>query len=358
VSVDRPGEPDPSPSATPPWSILLVSYAEPAALSACLAALTPQLAPADEVLVVDNAGSPYVAALVAGVPQARLLSPGRNLGYGGGNNLAAGVARGHYLLILNPDVRPTPGFLQHMADALDSLPPLALVTATLLLPDGRVNAQGNDVSYAGITTCRGLGDRVRRSATFPVTAVSGAAFAVRRADFEALGGFDEQFFLYLEDTDLSLRALLLGGSCWCAGDAVATHDYRWRFSPEKHYELEKNRLQLLVKTFRRGTLAALSPGLFLVEVGTLAYATLRGPAHLRAKLRAYMLVVHGGPGLRARRRRLQAARRVGDDAVLQACRWRIPLRQPLGPLVGRTLEWLLAPALYLPYAAARVLPKK
>jgi GT2 family glycosyltransferase len=358
VTVDRPGEPDRSPAAAPSWSILIVHYADPAALRACLAALTPQLAPADEILVVDNAGSPEAAALVAGAPQARLLSPGRNLGYGGGNNLAARAARGRYLLILNPDVRPTAGFLQHMAVAMDFMPPLALVTATLLLPDGRVNAQGNDVSYAGITTCRGLGDRHHRPGTFPVPAISGAAFAVRRADFQSLGGFDEQFFLYLEDTDLSLRALMLGGSCWCAGDAVATHDYRWRFSPEKQRELEKNRLQLLVKTFRRGTLVALSPGLFLVELGTLAYATLRGPAHLRAKLRAYALVARGHRSVRARRRRLQAARLVGDDVILRACRWRIPLRQPLGPLVGTALAGLLAPAFYLPYAAARVLLKR
>jgi GT2 family glycosyltransferase len=355
VRFDSQREPGPPPSPAPIWSILIVYYADVAALRACLAALIPQLAPSDEIIVVDNADSREIVALVAGVHQAQVLSPGRNLGYGGGNNLAASVARGQYLLIVNPDVLLEPTFLQHMRRAMESVPPLALVTATLLLPDGRVNALGNDVTYAGITTCRGLGDRHRRSSLFPAPAISGAAFAIRRVDFQTLTGFDEQFFLYLEDTDLSLRALLLGGSCWCAGDAVATHGYRWRFSADKQGEVEKNRQQMLIKIFRRETLLALSPGLFLVEVCTLAYATLRGPAHLRAKLHAYVLVVRGRRNLRARRRHLQAARLVSDDVILQACRWRIPFRQQLGPQIGTILEWLLAPAFYLPYAFARSL---
>ncbi|MGI8914078.1 MAG: glycosyltransferase family 2 protein [Chloroflexota bacterium] len=343
--------------ATPTWSILIVHYANVDALLTCLTALAQQVAPEDEILVVDNQGSPAVTALVSGVAQARLLTPGRNLGYGAGNNLAAATARGRYVMILNPDVAPRPAFLRHMAAALDGLPELALVTATLLLPDGRVNALGNDVTYAGITTCRGLGQRHVPGGVYPVPAISGAALALRRSAFHTLGGFDEQFFLYLEDTDLALRARLRGGSCWCAGDAVAVHDYRWRFSPTKQLELEKNRLQLVLKVYRRETLLALLPGLLLVELCTIAYAALRGPAFLQAKLRAYVLLFEDRHGLRSRRRRLQAERLVDDDVVLVTCRWRIPFRQQLGPLVGTAVEWLLAPAFYLPFTAARALAR-
>jgi GT2 family glycosyltransferase len=257
------------------------------------------------------------------------------------------------LLILNPDVLPNSAFLRHMTAALHAVPDMALVTATLLLPNGRVNAQGNDVTYAGITTCRGLGDKKHRTGLHPVPAVSGAAFAVRRRDFQTLGGFDEQFFLYLEDTDLSLRAVLRGGSCWCAGDAVAMHDYRWRFSPGKQRELEKNRLQLLLKVFQRSTLLILSPGLILVEICTIGYALLRGPAYLRAKIGAYTQLVRGRRSLRRRRAQVQAERRVDDGVLLGRCTWRIPFQQQLGVIPGTALEWLLAPFFALPYAAAR-----
>jgi GT2 family glycosyltransferase len=334
------------------WSVLIVSYGDAPALRACLAAVEQQRSPGCEVIVVDNRGSAETAAAVASSPQARLLAPGRNLGYGAGNNVAAAAARGRYLLVLNPDVVLAPRFLQRMAEALAVAPALGLVTATLLLPDGRVNALGNVVAYSGITTCRALGDRLFPTGVYPVPAISGAAFAIRRSDFHALGGFDEHFFLYLEDTDLSLRARLQGGSCWCVGDAIARHDYHWRFSPAKQLELEHNRLQVLLKTFRLPTLLALAPGLLLVEAGTLAYATWRGPAYLGAKVRAYGRILQRYGSLRARREDVQARRVISDRLLLTSLTWRIPFRQPLGPRLGAALEWLLAPALYLPYAVA------
>lgn len=342
-------------TARPAWSVLIVSYHDAPALRACLTALEQQVGPEFETIVVDNAGDPALAALVTGARRARLLSPGRNLGYGGGNNLAASAAAGEYLLILNPDVLPQQRFLQHMADGLAALPSMALVTATLLLPDGRVNALGSAVTYTGLTTCRHLGDRRYPSGLYQVPAVSGAAFAMRRRDFQTLGGFDEQFFLYLEDTDLSLRARLHGGGCWCTGAAVAVHDYRWRFSPAKQRELELNRLQLVLKVYQGRTLLLLAPGLALLEWCTLAYALLRGPAYLRAKWEAYGTLLRRRRSLQRRRRLLQSSRVVADGALLHWCCWRLPLRQQLGPIAGTVLEWLLAPAFCLPYVAARAL---
>lgn len=343
--------------AAPTWSILIVSYNDAPALRACMAALEQQAGPDFEIVVVDNAGDPAVADLMAGNQRARLLSPGRNTGYGGGNNLAASAASGEYLLILNPDVLPQPQFLQHMADALAVLPAMALVTATLLQPNGRVNALGNAITYTGITTCRHLDDRCFPTGLYQVPAISGAAFATRRRDFHMLGGFDEQFFQYLEDTDLSLRALLHGGGSWCTGRAIAVHHYHWRFSPSKQRELEQNRLQLLLKVYQGWTLLVLGPGLALLECCTLAYALLRGPAHLREKLKAYRAVIRRRHSLLRRRHRLQGSRVVGDDVVLGCCTWHIPLRQQLGPIVGTALAWLLAPAFYAPYAAARMLAR-
>ncbi|HEV7215421.1 MAG TPA: glycosyltransferase family 2 protein, partial [Chloroflexota bacterium] len=265
---------------------------------------------------------------------------------------------GEYVLILNPDVLLQPQFLQNMADELAALPLMALVTATLLQPDGRVNALGNAITYTGITTCRHLGDRTYPSELYRAPAISGAAFATRRRDFELLGGFDEEFFLYLEDTDLSLRALLHGGGCWCTGKAVAVHDYHWRFTPSKQAELETNRLQLVLKVYQGRTLLALAPGLALIEVCTLAYALLRGPAYLRVKLASYGAIVRRRHGLLRRRRRLQNSRVVGDGDVLGWCTWRLPLRQQLGPIVGTALAWLLAPAFYPPYAVASLLAQR
>lgn len=337
------------------WSVLIVFYEDLPALQRCLAAVERQADADLEILVVDNRGLPGVAAVVAGAPHARLLSPGRNLGYGAGHNLAAAGAKGRYLLILNPDVLPGHDLLARLTAALTRLPAGSLVTPTLLVPDGRVNAQGNAVPYSGITTCRHLYARCYDKTLHAVPAVSGAAFALRRADFVRLTGFDERFFLYLEDTDLSLRAQLQGGSCWCAGEAVAVHAYHWRFTPAKLFELHKNRLLMLLTLFQVRTLLALLPGLLLAEACTLAYAVLRGPAYRHATLRAYRSLFQQRGDLMARRRRLQADRRVDDPMLLARCGWRVQFRQQAGPAAGRLLELLTAPGFYLPYATARAM---
>jgi GT2 family glycosyltransferase len=348
-----PGEP--ASDSDPTWSILIVFYDDLPALQTCLAAVELQGGGGFEILVVDNRGLPGVAGVVAAAPHARLLSPGRNLGYGAGNNLAAAVATGLYLLILNPDTVPGPDLLRRLGAAFARLPAGVLVTPTLLLPDGRVNAQGNAVTYSGLTTCRNLHAHHAEDDLHAVPAISGAAFAVRRTDFFLLAGFDERFFLYLEDTDLSLRARLLGGSCWCAGDAVAVHDYHWRLSPAKLYELEKNRLVVLLALFQVRTLLVLLPGLLLTELYTGVYAALRGPAYVGAILRAYSGVVGGRDDLRDRRRRLQAGRRVDDAVLLALCGWRVPFRQQAGPVAGTMLELLARPGFFFPWAAARAL---
>mgnify|MGYP001239275756 CR=1 FL=1 len=337
------------------WSVLIVFYDDVAALARCLQALEKQESVGVETIVVDHRGGRALDSIRRQYPNVRVLSPGRNLGYGAGNNLAASIAGGDRLLILNPDVVARPDMLRHLDDALESLPPCSLLTPTLLLPDGAVNAQGNAVSYVGLASCRGLGQACPQVGIHRVAAASGAAVALRRDLFRSLGGFDERFFLYLEDTDLSLRARLRGSACWCAGEAIAEHDYSWDLSPQKLGDLELNRWQLLLKIYRGRTLLALAPGLLLAEAATLGYAVSRGPAHVRAKLGSYRQLFHLRYDLLTRRRAVQATRRVGDGRLLAACTYRLPLQQPLGGRWARVLEVLITPMLALPYVLARAL---
>ena len=87
----------------------------------------------------------------------------------------------------------------------------------------RINACGLDVHLSGIAFCRGLDEPQERYVTSqPVTAVSGAAFLARREMLEHIGGLDERFFMYMEDTELSMRARLAGYDV-VLGHARASH---------------------------------------------------------------------------------------------------------------------------------------
>jgi GT2 family glycosyltransferase len=168
-------------------TIQVVTYNSRHVLPACLDALRETIGLDDEVVVVDNASGDGTADHVTDAyPWVRLVRLGRNAGFGAAHNLGASIARGEYLVILNPDTRPLPGWLDALLDGLTRAPGPALATAKLLLattPD-RVDAFGNDVHLSGITTCHGWREpaSVFRQVE-EVAAVSGACFALARALF-------------------------------------------------------------------------------------------------------------------------------------------------------------------------------
>nr|MDA8219853.1 glycosyltransferase family 2 protein [Dehalococcoidales bacterium] len=191
-------------------SVIVVNYNGRPHIGQCLHSLLADRRQDREIILVDNASTDGSADYVEqAFPQVRLIRNERNEGFGQANNLAAGVANGNYLAFLNPDTVVEPNWLDPLIATLEANPQAGLATSqVLLLSDPKVvNTCGSEVHQTGLTLCRGMGEP--RDA-FPlieeVDAVSGAAFAMPRYLFWALGGFDPDFFLYMEDTDLSWRA--------------------------------------------------------------------------------------------------------------------------------------------------------
>lgn len=271
-------------------SIIVVAYNSRSYLPACLDAVLACVGPDDEIIVVDNGSVDGSADLVAAAyPGVRLLR-GANTGYAGGNNRGADLARGADLVFLNPDTCVQPGAIDALLAPLHDADNVALTTACVVYMDRPelVNTCGNTMHYTGLTYCRGAEQpRACYAASADVDAVSGAAFAIKRSVFEALGGFDEQFFMYVEDTDLSLRARLAGYRCRYVADAVVQHDYRPAFSPRKVFYLDRNRHLMLLKNLGRATYLRLLPGLLLGEVVTWGFMLLRGPRYWAVKPRVY-----------------------------------------------------------------------
>ncbi|HEX6512610.1 MAG TPA: glycosyltransferase family 2 protein [Chloroflexota bacterium] len=269
---------------------IVVSYNGREYIGACLEGLLADVPP-ETVVVVDNASRDGTAELVRErFPAVRLIAAGRNLGYGAAANHGARHVWSEYLAVLNQDLVPCPGWAAALVEALDEDASAGLATSKILLASDprRIDTCGNIVHYTGLATSRGHRAPARDfGARERVAAVSGAAFAIRTALFRQLGGFDESLFLYLEDTELSLRAQLAGCACLYVPQSVALHEHPAGFSPPKLFLLERNRLLMLTKLYRRQTLLALAPALLVAELAVLAYAIVRGPRHLAAKLHAY-----------------------------------------------------------------------
>ncbi len=271
-------------------SVIVVSYNSRSDLEACLAGIEAELEASDELIVVDNGSSDGSAELVAAQYPGIKLICSANGGYGRGSNLGAAAASGDYLIFLNPDTVVWPGALHALVEPIKEPGDVALATACLVYmgqPEV-INACGNIVHYAGLAYCRGAGRR-RRDYQVPdeVDSVSGAAFAIRRSVFEALGGFDERFFMYVEDTDLSWRARLAGYRCRYVPGAVVEHRYRMAYSPDKAFYLERNRHLMLLKNLSGQSYLRLLPGLLLAEAATWGFLLLKGHAYGSVKLNVY-----------------------------------------------------------------------
>lgn len=320
-----------TPQAVLDASVIIVSYNSRDYLPDLCQALSLANPPPREVILVDNASTDGSADYVAAhFPEIKLVRMGENLGFSSANNQGAALAQGEFLIFLNPDTRPDPAALGALVTALGQDPHCGMSTARILLasqPD-RINTCGNQIHLSGITLCRGAGQPASQySAPDQVSAVSGAAFAMRRDLFHQLGGFDPVFFMYLEDTDLSLRARLAGWTCCYVPAAVVAHDYRLQFSPNKTFYLERNRYWMLLKHFRLATLTLLLPVLLLAEAISWGFVLLRQPQRWRNKTAAYAWVWRHRQELAQARQCTQALRRTTDRALLLQHVWRLDFAQ-------------------------------
>src|SRR5207245_1180979 len=116
----------------------------------------------------------------------------------------------------------------------------------------------------------------RRTAPYDVTGASGACLLLAATVWKQLGGFDEEYFAYLEDSELSLRAWRLGLAARCVPTAVARHHYEFSRNAHKMHLLERNRLMLLATVWPRRALLLLAPVLAVCEALLLVYATAAG----------------------------------------------------------------------------------
>lgn len=284
-------------------SVVVVTYNSGSAVADRLRTVAGELGPGDELIVVDNASSDGTAAAVAGAGlDVDLVRSPANLGFAAGCNLGAERASGALLLFLNPDVVPERGAIAALRSSGEWDAWQGLIT----YPDGEtVNSAGGEVHYLGISWAGGCERPVEsHDAAREVGFASGACLMLRRAEWEALGGFEPSYFMYCEDVDLSLRVRLRGGRVGIEPGARFRHDYSFQKGAQKWRFLERNRWYTIVRTYPGPLLAAVLPALLVAEVALLAYAVASGWGW--SKLRAQWEVAAALPRLARQRRALLA----------------------------------------------------
>ena len=175
----------------------------------------------------------------------------------------------------------------------------------------------------------------------------GLRSSIKRSVLEKLGGFDEGFFMYYEDTDLSLRAVLAGYTCLYVPTSVVYHQYTFRFSPLKCFLQDRNRYVALLKTLRWRTLIVPLPSLLLSELVAWGYAFLRGLQHVLSKFRSCLWLIRNFSKILEARSRIQVLRKVDDRVILARFSHRLTFAQTAHPWIAVVLESIFNPLLFL-----------
>ncbi len=223
-------------------SVVMVVYMTGEALEQSLAcALADPLV--DELVVVDNGSAPREAARLAEAARRDrrvvVIEGHGNIGFAKGANLGARRARGDILVFLNPDAFLQPDCVAALAREIDRLPVPSIVGSRVLNADrteqrgarrGEITPVSALLSLSRLTQVKGLeryevhweGEASPEHAV-QVPTISGACFCMRREDFEAVGGFDEKYFLHVEDVDLCWRVRSQGGEVLFHPKAEVVH---------------------------------------------------------------------------------------------------------------------------------------
>lgn len=241
--------------------MVVPTLAADARLQECVAALAKQTQPDFEVIIVDNSGSGAVRRNGAARPGVRVIEEPRNVGFGAAINEACRQSHSLYVATLNDDAAPHPDWLAALVSAMEGQTDAGMCASQVrLFGEDLLDSAGMLISGDGSSKQRGHG---RPPKFFPVTEEvlfpSGSAALYRRTMLQQIGGFDEDFFLYCEDTDLGLRARWAGWRCLYVPEAVVEHHYSHsagRASRLKAYYVERNRLFVLAKNFPARMLAA------------------------------------------------------------------------------------------------------
>ena len=294
-------------------SVVMVTYASGPALARSLPPLLAQLREADELIVVDNASTDGSAAEVRRrAPGAHLIENEKNAGFAAAANQGAEVAAGDVILFLNPDAVVGEGFREAIALPYDEGRGWAAWMGLVTMDSGRaVNTSGTAIHFTGLSWAGQAGMPLAAAPTEPreVTAASGACLAVRADAWRRHGGFSPEFFMYVEDTDFSLRLRLAGERVGIEPTARVDHDYDFAKGAAKWRLLERNRWALLVRTYPAPLLALVLPALAATEIALLAISLAGG--WFRQKLLANFDVARSLPRFQQERREIQARRAIG-----------------------------------------------
>lgn len=330
--------------------IILVNYKDYAQrfLIPCRDALRQQNYPADliNIYIIDNDSTPESFLYLQTIyPEAQILSrPDGN--YSAANNLGfkqAQAAGCEYLVTVNMDTEMAADWLNELVLALENNPEAGIAQSKILLfPKTeadqkllKINSLGNVIHFLGFGFTSSYGEPDREILGYPEIKgyASGCSFIARAEVIYKIGGYNEEYYMYHDDLEISLKAKLAGYKIILAPRSVIYHKYEFARSAKMIYYMERNRYLTLL-TFYPGYLLVLLglPGV-VMDIGMLFYSLISGWFKEEMKIYSYFFVGKNYDKILAERKKIRGLSVLSFSSVAKNFSGRIEFQEINNPVL-------------------------
>jgi len=305
-------------------TVIIVNWNGGHLLLQCLRDLLRQSYQPTRILIMDNGSSDGSAEQAAQLPGVTVRLLGQNFGFAGGNNRAFSECDTEYVALLNPDAFPEPDWLEKLVAAAESDPEVAAFGSRQMVygAENVVDGFGDVYHISGLVWRDGHGHAFRDSdiTTREIFSPCAGAALYRRDAVLNVGGFDTDYFCYVEDVDLGFRLRLAGYRAMYVPDAVVHHvgsaTTGGAHSDFCLYHGHRNLVWTFVKNMPGILFWLMLPLHVLLNLVSIVWFTFRGSGQeiLRAKRDALL----GLPKMWRKRQEIQKHRVVSVGAI-----WRV-----------------------------------
>lgn len=328
-----------SPPSHHPVTVVIPHLKNRPMLERCLGSLFATASPAPAILVIDNGASASdLSGLESSWPGVEVVRLPGNRGYAGGCNEGLRRATSEYVVFLNDDARVDPDWLGPLLRAAGMDPGIGALQPKILSlkPDrnGRrmfdyAGAAGGMLDRMGYPYCLGRSfsgieeDRGQYDTPADIFWASGVALFARRETLLSLGGFEESFFMHMEEVDLCWRMRLQGLRVRSVPQSVVWHEGGASLeegSPMKVYYNHRNALGMLLRNRSVSALALLLPVRIVLEAAAVVYYLAGGTgggARAREVVRAAVDNLRVVRQTLRQRRAIQRTRKIGDRELFR-----------------------------------------
>ncbi|MFA6393311.1 MAG: glycosyltransferase family 2 protein [Patescibacteria group bacterium] len=328
--------------------IIIVNYKNYANkfLAECRESLRAQSYPKEltRIYIIDNASTGETRRFLAeNYPEAAVM-PRDDGNYAAANNtgIKKALQDGRELIVIaNMDVKFDRDWLRELVSAVSAQRSTGIAQSKILLypeKDGdrlKINSLGNVIHYLGFGFTSGYNQPDEEIEGLPEIAgyASGCSFIIKKEVLEKINGYDEEFYMYHDDMEISLKVRLADWKIILAPKSVVYHKYEFSRSVKMLYFMERNRYLVMLIFYRLPTILLIFPALVLMDLGMLLYSIPGGWLKTKLAVYRYFLNAKSWKKIISERKRVRSLRTIGDRQLINNYKGRVLFQEIDNPVL-------------------------